>query len=284
MPSTARPADRTSVTYTRPASTSPVRTTVSTDFTSVPSVTGWTDSFAAARTFTASAPHGTWGAHTATFTPGRTRSASAVICAGSSGGTATSSTWRANVPGFAASPADTTWFMLVGLAGANTSAGAPLMICWASPELGPKSNRTVVPGYSAWNWLPSRVNASVSEAAARTVIVPCGPVAVEPPAAGWAAGLAEPHPASSTATAASPAAACAQRACARRLARRLDAQPAAAEPGGVRPLAQRPDPQPAAPPPADARRPDAQRAAAQRAAAPRLDAPPAARQRAAAPP
>jgi hypothetical protein len=36
--------------------------------------------------------------------------------------------------------------MVAGLAAANTSAGAPATICWASPELAPKLSRTVCPG------------------------------------------------------------------------------------------------------------------------------------------
>ena len=70
-----------------------------------------------------------------------------------------------------ASPACTTVSMLLGLAEANTSAGAPLPICSARPELGPKLNSTLVPGWSFSNCLPSSVNDSVSDAAAKTRIV-----------------------------------------------------------------------------------------------------------------
>src|SRR5215470_12054910 len=55
---------------------------------------------------------------------------------------------------------------------ANTSAGAPLLICSASAELAPKLNFTVSPGWAASNCWPSWVNVSFSEAAANTVIAP----------------------------------------------------------------------------------------------------------------
>ena len=62
--------------------------------------------------------------------------------------------------------------MFVGEALANTSAGMPWVIWVASVELASKENFTVVPGWAAWNWVPRVVKASVSEAAASTVIVP----------------------------------------------------------------------------------------------------------------
>src|SRR6516225_9912379 len=62
--------------------------------------------------------------------------------------------------------------MFLGAAEANTSAGAPLLICSASAELAPKLNFTVSPGWAASNCLPSWVNVPFSEAAANTVIVP----------------------------------------------------------------------------------------------------------------
>src|SRR5215475_9894280 len=55
---------------------------------------------------------------------------------------------------------------------ANTSAGAPLLICSARAELAPKLNFTVSSGWAASNCLPSSVNVPISEAAASTVIVP----------------------------------------------------------------------------------------------------------------
>jgi hypothetical protein len=62
--------------------------------------------------------------------------------------------------------------MFFGDAEAKTSAGAPLVI-WASrPELGPKLNFTVSPGWAVSNCFPSWVKLPVSDAAANTVIVP----------------------------------------------------------------------------------------------------------------
>jgi len=62
--------------------------------------------------------------------------------------------------------------MFFGEAEANTSAGAPLVICVASAELAPKLNFTVSPGWAASNCFPSVVKVSFSDAAAKTVIVP----------------------------------------------------------------------------------------------------------------
>jgi len=47
------------------------------------------------------------------------------------------------------------------------------------PELGPKLKTTLVPGWAASNWWPRVVKASVSEAAAMTVIVLVGPAAAD---------------------------------------------------------------------------------------------------------
>jgi len=60
--------------------------------------------------------------------------------------------------------------MFAGAAEANTSAGAPLMIWVARPELGPKLNVTLSPGWAASNCFPSWGKAPVSDAAANTVI------------------------------------------------------------------------------------------------------------------
>jgi len=62
--------------------------------------------------------------------------------------------------------------MFFELADANTSAGAPLMICVARAELAPKLNVTFTPGWAASNWLPMVVKASFSDEAANTVIDP----------------------------------------------------------------------------------------------------------------
>src|SRR5215467_263089 len=131
-PLTLVPAAFTSVTYTMPASTLPVSTWVSTDFF--------------ARSFT-----------DATF-------------AGLLGGVATSMTFLAKSCGLDASPALTTASMFLGDAEANTSAGAPLVIWVDRPELGPKLNFTVSPGWAVSNCFPSWVKVSVSDAAANTVM------------------------------------------------------------------------------------------------------------------
>src|SRR4051812_48492621 len=92
-------------------------------------------------------------------------------------------TFFTNGVGSDAPPAETTSFMLVVLADAKTSAGAPWLICWASPELGPKLNTTLPRGCAASNFLPSVVTASVSDDAADTLRVPLPPpVGVPPPA------------------------------------------------------------------------------------------------------
>jgi hypothetical protein len=62
---------------------------------------------------------------------------------------------------------------------ANTSVGAPLVISVARPELGPKLNFTVSPGWAASNCFPSWVKLPVSDAAANTVIVPVAEDEVE---------------------------------------------------------------------------------------------------------
>src|SRR5215472_14085758 len=171
-PLTLLPAACTSVTYTMPASTLPVSTWVSTDFTSGCSVTGFTVIPAFLNTSAATFPHGTCGWHSATLTEDFARSFTDVTFAGLFGGTATSMVFLAKFCGLDASPAETTSCMFVGDAEANTSAGAPLVIWVARPELGPKLNFTVSPLWAAWNCCPSLVKVSVSEAAANTVIVP----------------------------------------------------------------------------------------------------------------
>jgi hypothetical protein len=62
--------------------------------------------------------------------------------------------------------------MFAVAAEANTSAGAPLVISVARPELGPKLDFTVSPGWAASNCFPSSVKVPVSDAAANTVIDP----------------------------------------------------------------------------------------------------------------
>src|SRR6185312_12203840 len=128
-----------------PASTLLSSTWVSTDFASGCNVTGWTWILFRLNTFLATNPHGTCGWHTAVFTDILDRLLTEVTCAGLCGGTATSMMFFANVVGFDASPAETTWFMFCGLAEAKTSAGEPDLIWSARPELGPKLKLTVTP-------------------------------------------------------------------------------------------------------------------------------------------
>src|SRR6266702_7413685 len=206
-PMTLEPAASTSVTYTMPASTLPSSTWESTDFTSGCRVTGFTVIPTFLNTSAATTPHGTCGWHSATLTDFFARSFTDVTFAGLFGGTATSIVFLAKFCGPDASPAETTSCMFFGDAEAKTSAGAPLVI-WASrPELGPKLNFTVSPLWAASNCFPSWVNASVSDAAANTVIVPVAGVAL--PAPGVELELLLEQPA--TATAASPAAITVQR-------------------------------------------------------------------------
>src|SRR5262249_23115891 len=113
-PLTLLPAAITSVTYTMPASTLPVSTWVSTDFTSGCRVTGLTVIPAFLNTSAATTPHGTCGWHSATLTDFFARSFTDVTLAGLFGGVATSMVFRAKFCGLDASPALTTWSMLAG--------------------------------------------------------------------------------------------------------------------------------------------------------------------------
>src|SRR5512132_1639071 len=91
--------------------------------------------------------------------------------------------------------------MVFVLAEAKTSAGAPDVICIASAELAAKLSVTFTPGLALSNCWPSVVNASVSDAAANTVIDPdndgdaeVGLAALDEPSS------PDPQPASPTAT------------------------------------------------------------------------------------
>src|ERR1700733_10302392 len=123
-------------------------------------------------TSAATTPHGTCGWHSAPLTEDLARSLTEVTCPGLFGGTATSAVFLAKSCGLDASPALTTVFMFAGAAEANTSAGAPLVISVARPELGPKLNFTESPGWAASNCFPSWVKVPISDAAANTVIAP----------------------------------------------------------------------------------------------------------------
>src|SRR5690349_3867010 len=181
-----------------PASTLPVSTWVSTDFTSGCRVTGFTVIPTFLNTPAATTPHGTCGWHSATLTDFFARSFTDVTFAGLFGGTATSMMFLAKFCGLDASPAETTSCMVLGDAEAKMSAGAPLVI-WASrPELGPKLNFTVSPLCAASNCFPSWVNAPVSDEAANTVIVPVA--GAELPVLGVELELLLEQPAAATAT------------------------------------------------------------------------------------
>ena len=65
-------------------------------------------------------------------------------------------------------------FMVLGLAAAKTSAGAPLVMLAARVSLPPKLKVTFVPGWAVSNSLPSVVKLSLSEAAAKTATSPDG--------------------------------------------------------------------------------------------------------------
>ena len=103
--------------------------------------------------------------------------------------------------------------MFLVSAEANTSAGAPWVICVARSEEPAKLSVTLVPGFLASNSSASCVNVALSEAAAKTVTVPescpapCGAVPSEEAAADgdWDAGAQPAKPAVS-ATAVSNAA------------------------------------------------------------------------------
>src|SRR6478735_1243980 len=89
-PLTLEPAAITSVTYTMPASTLPVSTWVSTDFTSGCRVTGLTLIPAFLNTSAATTPQGTCGWHKATLTDFLARSVTDFTFPGLLGGVATS--------------------------------------------------------------------------------------------------------------------------------------------------------------------------------------------------
>src|SRR5258707_14037461 len=145
-PLTLGPAAMTSVTYTIPASTLPVSTWVSTDFTSGWRVTGLTLIEAFLKTSADTTPHGTCGWHNATLTDFFARSVTDDTLPGLFGGVAASMVFFAKFCGLDASPAETTVCMLAGPAQPSKSAGPPLVICVDKPERCPKLKLTRVPG------------------------------------------------------------------------------------------------------------------------------------------
>ncbi len=165
---------------------------LSTDFTSGSRVTGVTVTFAVVNTFWALVPQGTCGWHRAVFTSALASEPTPVTLPGLAGGTAISMTLVANTRGSAAAPAATTASMVVVLAEAKTSAGAPAVIWVTSAELPAKLKVTSTPGFAASNRSPIVVNDSVSDAAASTVMSPDN----DDPAADAVPLAAPPEPAS----------------------------------------------------------------------------------------
>src|SRR5918996_745189 len=126
-------------------------------------------------------PQGTPSAHSPTRRSSSPKSDRPLTPAGLPVGTTISSRLRANVAGSASGgSASTTWVMLATLAEANTSAGAPARICSRSDDEPAKLSSTLTPGYSSSSRSASSPKASVSDAAANTVIDPSGSAA--PPA------------------------------------------------------------------------------------------------------
>src|SRR5215471_2274613 len=91
------------------------------------------------------------GLHSATLTLLFARSVTLVTWAGLLGGTATSITFLTKFVDVDAPPALMTCCMFFGDAEANTSAGAPWLICSARSELAPKLSLTWLPGWSLSN-------------------------------------------------------------------------------------------------------------------------------------
>src|SRR5690606_33433812 len=186
----------TSVWYTSAASTSPRITRDRAARTSCSSVTGVSSTPAASSAVAAAAPHGTCAAHRATVTPGSARSARPVMPSGLPAGTAMTSWLRVNVTGAPAlPPASVTVCIVAGLAAANTSAGAPSLICWANVELPAKLNVTDTSGCASSNCSPSWVNESVSDAAANTTNSPLSWLVAAPPGSGDGGGSPSAQPA-----------------------------------------------------------------------------------------
>jgi hypothetical protein len=90
---------------------------------------------------------------------------------GFAGGTATANELVAKATGATARPDDFTVSIVVVLADAKMSTGAPAMICSASALLPPKLKVTVTPGCDSSKTRPSAVNVPVSDEAAEIVSV-----------------------------------------------------------------------------------------------------------------
>src|ERR1019366_5433507 len=156
-----------------PASTSPSSTLVRTDATSCSSVTGCGVSLAAVNAFVAAVPHGTVAAHSANFTPDFVTSAKLAMWSGLLGETAISSSFLANTCGVPTpSPAVVTVPIVVVLAAAKTSTGAPCVIWAASVSEPPYDGTIFTPGCACSKFVANVVNVAFSDEAANTTTVP----------------------------------------------------------------------------------------------------------------
>lgn len=159
-----------SVKYTTPASTSPNATFATTAFAFSSDVTGVTASPADDSTRSASRPHGTFSAQSATFTFESARSARSAMPAGLPFGTmiairlVATATWGSIAPDVrSGSSADSS-------ATATTSTGAPCWIWVTSDDDAPKLAETRTPGWAFSNSPMTSPMASVSDDAADTTI------------------------------------------------------------------------------------------------------------------
>src|SRR5215216_1408670 len=170
-----------------PASASPSVTLLATARTFSSYDLGVTVTPALENTCSAYVPHGTSTAHVTTMSSGFARSARPVMPSGLPGAVMISSRFVANVTGSpAAPPPSVSLLMFASSADANTSAGAPSRSCLASSDDAAKLNVALAPGSASPNASPSSVNASVSDAAAKTVMsLPLGddvaPASSSPP-------------------------------------------------------------------------------------------------------
>src|SRR6478609_472840 len=172
-PSAWSPAARTSVWYTMPASASPVVTLVTMPLTFCSSDTGVTATPAASSTCWVYLPIGTSGAAVTNVTPDLARSATDVMPFGLPLATMISSLFVAKTTGSPwLFPASVSLVMFASSAEANTSAGAPWLICVTRAEEASKLNVTFESGCSVVKAVPISLNDSVSEAAANTVMLP----------------------------------------------------------------------------------------------------------------
>src|SRR5256884_9869392 len=153
-----------------PASASPLVTLVTTPLTLVSSDFGCAFTPALASASTPSFPHGTSGAHSTKLI--LEKSARLFTFLGFPLATMMASLLWANTLGPVALPASVTFFMLAWSAEANTSAGAPLLAWVASADEASKLKVTLLPGCLPSKAVPSSLNDSLSEAAARTVRLP----------------------------------------------------------------------------------------------------------------